>query len=141
MFNYQHLSIKDATSWLEMPEVAPNAKILLKPAAESNAGYYNAMLKLSAARIRQMARKGSAGAEEVAQSREEDRQLFPRHVIAGWEGIPDVEGNMAPFNLDNASKWVQALPDWLFDRIRNAAGSPERFTQSPPPNVKDLAGN
>jgi hypothetical protein len=66
-------------------------------------------------------------AAAVTENRNEDRELFPIHVIAGWEGIEDCQGNEVPFNRDNVKEFVEALPDWIFDQIRLHASMPERF--------------
>jgi hypothetical protein len=116
-----------ATIWVDLPEVAPKARVQIKAAGETNPPYFNAMLKVAGARARRIARTDRISAEDAAQNRAEDRQLFPRYVLVGWEGILDTDNKPVPFSQDHARSFCDALPDWLFDRVRNAAATPERF--------------
>jgi len=131
-------------SWMDLPEMSPTARLLLKPAGESNSPYYNAMLRRSARRARHLARTDQVQAEDLAQSRNDDRDLFPQHVIAGWEGLEDDAGQLVPYSAEAAQALCKELPDWLFDRVRNHAQTPERFLalgEDPPPDSRAIAGN
>jgi hypothetical protein len=145
MFEHLHkLDIREAMSWMDLPEIAPKARILLKPATEANRPYFNAMLKMSGKRVRHMARSDMMTVEDLAQNREDDRVLFPRYVIAGWEGFPDMEGNDVPHSVDHAADFCRQCPDWIFDRVRNHAGTQERFVPEEddlPPDPAELAKN
>ncbi len=133
------------TSWLALPEVAPSARVLLAPATEANSAFYNAMLKRSGKRVRAMAARGSdqITAGDVRANRADDRALFPLSVLKGWDGIEDDAGNAVPFSQEAAVEFVEALPDWIFDRIRNHAATPERFVAvgEELPDPAELAGN
>lgn len=142
---FQHLKkldvLKDNTTWVELPEVSPGARVLLKPATEVNKPYFNAMLKNAGARARRLARTEKITTEDVALNRAEDRELFPRHVLVSWEGILDSESKPVPFSYDHAREFCAQLPDWLFDRLRNIATTPERFlsdNEAPLPDGAEL---
>jgi len=145
MFEHlEKLEVADATSWIDLPEVTPEARILLKHAGETNTHYYNAMLRRSGKRARKMVRTDAVDAEMLAKNRDEDRDLFPKFVFAGWEGIQDVEGNPVPFSRKSAAEFCAKCPGWIFDRIRNHAATPERFLpveEEDGPDVDELAKN
>jgi len=147
--NLKKFEIREALSWMELPELGPKARILLAPATEANPAYYNAMLKLSGKRVRAMVKSDSITAEDAAQNRDDDRQLYPRFVIRGWENFQgDGEGldehGHVPFSREHARKLCDALPSHLMDRLRNHASTPERFYAEDdvaPPDAEELAGN
>lgn len=145
--------ISQATSWVEMPELGKRARVLVRPATDANPNYYNAMLKLSSKRVRAMLKTDEITAEDAALNRDDDRQLYPRFVIAGWEALEgepgsdglDEDGHV-PFTRENSRKLCGILPNHLMDRLRNQAATPERFygDEPTPPDaadVEELAGN
>ena len=154
---FEHLKnyeVDQAQSWLEMPELGERARLLLKPATEANRPYYNAMLKLSGKRARTLARSGQISVDDLRKNRAEDRKLFPRYIIAGWEHVETAEDRELPFeekqfvdfSAEMAVELCQALPDHLFDRIRNHAATPEQFYEEDEmplddDEVAELAGN
>lgn len=150
MFDHlKKFEIREALSWLEMPELGPKARILVAPATEANPAYYNAMLKLSGKRVRAMVRSDQITAEDAAQNRDDDRELYPRYVIRGWEQVQGSgdgldENGHVPFTRENAVKLCRVLPAHLMDRVRNHASTPERFyapDELPPLDADELAGN
>lgn len=149
--NLGRFDVSQATAWLEMPELGSKARILLKPATDSNKQYYNAMLRTSGKRARTMARTGTVSAEDLELNRDEDRILFPKYVIAGWEKVEteedehrsEDEKEYVPFSRANAIELCAVLPNHLFDRIRNFAATPEQFYAEDEllPDEDELAGN
>jgi len=143
-FDFSNLEVKQSVAWVSMPELSGTARVAVKPATEANSPYFNAMLRRSASRARRIARMDRVTAEDAAANRNDDRDLFPRHVLVNWEGVFDTSNTPVPFNEDNAREFCTKLPDWLFDRIRNAASTPERFLdeqQETDPDPEELAGN
>ena len=140
-FNFDHLQVDSQTLWVDMPELGPKARVRVKPASETNKSYFNAMLKRSGLRARRIARTDRVTAEDSEQNRSEDRELFPKHVIVNWEGVLDANRAEVPFTADTARELCAKLPGWLFDRIRNAAATPERFVDDEIPEPSALAGN
>lgn len=140
----QKLDVAQALSWLDLPEIAPNARIFLKFAGESNTQYYNEMLKKSGKRARQTVRNSFIDAAMLQANRRDDRELYPLYVIENWENLPDDKGKDVPYNPNNAQDLCEQLPDWLFDKIRDHAATPEKFlpeTEELPPDPEELAGN
>lgn len=146
MFDHlKKLDVKaETTTWVELPEVSPKARVQCKPATEANPFYFNAMMKKAGARARRMARTDRMSMEDMAENRAEDRVLFPRYVLVGWDGILDDKNQPVPFTRETAGEFCAKLPDWLFDRIRHQVATPERFInedEEAPPDAKALAGN
>ncbi len=134
---------------LPMPELGVKAVLILAPALEVNEPYYNAMLKMSGQRQRALRKSNSVTAADVDQARDEDRVLYPRYVVTGWEGIEgDGEGldenGCVPFTRENSMKLCHVLPPHLMDYIRDEASTPQRFypdDEIAPPDVDELAKN
>lgn len=143
-FDFSKLEIRQGVAWVEMPELSDKARIAVRPASEANSPYFNAMLRRSATRARRMARTDRITAEDAALNRSDDRDLYPRYILVNWEGVYDTENKPVPFNEDTSREFCSKLPDWLFDRIRNVATTPERFLSEHDdidPNPVELAGN
>lgn len=45
-------------------------------------------------------------------------KVFAKHLIKGWQGITDINGNELPFTTENAIKLLSDLPD-LTDQLLN----------------------
>ena len=95
--NLKKFEIGQSLYWLDMPELGAKARILLAPAGEANPQYYNAMLKMSGARVRALAKSQTLTAENAEQSRDEDRELFPLFVIKSWENLGATEADFLGF--------------------------------------------
>lgn len=143
-FDFSNLEVRQSTAWVEMPELGDGARVAVKPATEANPTYYNNLLRRAAARARRMARTDRVTVEDAAANRSDDRDLFPKYVLVNWEKVLDTKGKAVPFNADTSKEFCAKLPDWLFDRIRNVASTPERFLSdgdTPDPEPEDLVGN
>ena len=46
-------------------------------------------------------------------NREQDRDLFPKFVIVGWDGVLDSDGEPVEFTKENCADLLAALPDWF----------------------------
>ena len=135
---------------MPMPALGAKAVLLLSPALECNSQYYNAMLKMSGARQRQLLKSKSVSAADIDMARDEDRVLYPRYVIKGWECVEgDGEGldenGHVPFSRENAQKLCHQLPLELMDDVRTEASTPSRFygddDEIPAPDAEELAEN
>jgi hypothetical protein len=143
-FDFSKLEVRQSVAWVAMPELSEKARIAVKPATEANAPYFNAMLRRSAARARRMARTDRITAEDAAANRSDDRDIYPRYILVNWEHVYDTDGKLVPFNEDNCREFCSKLPDWLFDRLRQVATTPERFLDEhgeEDPDPEALAGN
>ena len=101
----------------------------LKPATEANKPYFNAVLRGSRKNMRAI-RSGSINAIMLEENRAQDRELFPKHVVAGWEKVTDSDGKPVPFSEENCQDFLRALPDWIFDEIRDFAGNAANFVST-----------
>jgi hypothetical protein len=119
-------------------ELEGSPVLILRPANESNAAYFNALLKANAhAGVRR--KKQKIDGKLTAEIREQDRELYPKHVIAGWEAVVDSDGKDVPFSMEAAVEFLAALPNWIFDGVRTSALDPENFIGNM--NVEEQAGN
>lgn len=162
MFDHlKRLDPNGGTAWLELPMIAPGAAVELRFAGEGNTGYFNAMLARAGKRARKIQQKGGplVDASMLSENRNEDRALFPVHVLVDWRGMqvlntaprtpedtdetyPKYVG--VPCTPENRKEFCEKLPDWIFDRIRDFAARPERFVQDGdelPPDGQEVAGN
>lgn len=127
-----------------MPALGAKATLLLAPALECNSSYYNAMLKMSGQRQRQLQKSKSVQCADIDMARDEDRVLYPRYIIMGWEDVEGSDDNMVPYSRENAAKLCHQLPLELMDDLRAEASTPQRFyadDEIPAPDVEELAEN
>lgn len=133
MSQFEHLQKMEVTTakTVEYPVYALGEKAVLHvlPATEANKKYFGKLLKTTR-RNAQMARaKGGMDAAMMKQSRKEDRALYPEYIIAGWDDIPDKDGKPVKFDKDSAKNLVDAMPDWMFDDLRNFCSTPQNFIE------------
>ena len=128
--DFSHLNrldvTRDRTAELTMYEIEGEPTLVLAPATEGNKPYFNALLKRSGKNVRRAAR-GTLNAGMISDNRDEDRVLFPLHVVKDWCGVRDVSGVVIPFSKADCARWLKALPDWLFDQVRDFAGRHSNF--------------
>ena len=137
------LEVAGKTAWLTLDDLEGSPQICLRFAGQSNHGYYNALLKRSGGRSRKLL-QGKMDVQMLEDNQEDDRELFPMHVITGWKGIEDEKGKAVPFSRAAAAELCDALPGWVFDKIRNFATTPEQFLEEgeePLPDGEELAKN
>ena len=144
-FNFAHLRLDNlTTARYDLPLVSPGAHLVGHPAMETNRKYRDGLLALSGDRIRRSTFT-DRNDEDDQLDRDDDLKLYPEHVITGWGGITDTDGNDVPFTVDNCAAFLKSLPEWLFDRVRVFFKVPENFIKRapirPPQNVSDLVGN
>ncbi len=95
--------------------------LLVCPAGEVNKPYWNELLKIQAKKAPQINAGGVDGSDMVMEHRNADRLLFPKHVATGWvDGtMYDSDGNLVKFTKEACQDFINALPDDIFDRVRN----------------------
>lgn len=99
--------------------------LIMSPATSENKPYYNKVLRKTAKNPMKALKRVNVGT--VRENRDQDRVLYAQHVIKGWKRVVDGEGKEVPFSPENCAEYLQALPDWIFDQVRNFAASPENF--------------
>ncbi len=138
-FNYlnRYNVNSDKTFEYEIDELDSNPTLIMVPATSENKLYYNHILKKSAKNPMKALKNMSAGT--IKKNRDHDRKLFPLYVIKDWKGVIDSDNIPVEFNKDNCFEFLCALPDWIFDKIRNYAASPENFIEDEV--IEDLSKN
>lgn len=117
---------KKAIYRIEELDDAP--ELVVCPATEANKPFFNAMLR----RSRKMARviqSGNINVNTVDSNREEDRELYAKYVILSWSGIVDAEGKPVEFSPTLCLEFLKALPDYIFDGVRQFASNPVNFLE------------
>jgi len=127
-FSYlKNLEVKNKTAEYSLFQINGEPTLILKPATEVNKGYFNSVLRRSKRNLRAM-KSGSISQKMIKETREEDKELYPKYIISGWKDVKDSAGKDVPFSPENCVDFLEALPDWIFDDIRNFAGSSENFS-------------
>ncbi len=121
----------DKTVEYTLYQVEGTPTLILAPATESNIPLFNAALK----------RAGKAGNRvkisgktlgTIREGRVQDRELYARHVVKGWHDVTDVNGDEVPFTRENCHDFLTALPDYIFDDVREYAREPANFVDELP---------
>lgn len=121
------LDVRGKTAEFTLYAVANEPFLVLRPATEANKPYFNAVLKRTRKTVRVL-KTGTISQAMLDENREEDRELFPKFVVTGWGRVIDRDGNEVAFCEEACAEFLQALPDWLFDEVRNFAGNSANFT-------------
>lgn len=130
------LAVKaDARSTFTFHEIEGTPVLEVLPATEDNKPYYNAVLT----RSRSVARRAKASVNVALSKdlRDSDRELFARHVVRGWKNVRDDKGQDVPFNQDSCLEFLQALPDYMFDDLRDHCITHSNFKE----DAADLTKN
>jgi hypothetical protein len=120
------LEVRDKTAKCTLYHVKGEPFLVVRPATEANKPYFNAVLKRTRKNVRAV-QAGAISQAMIAENRDEDRELFPKHVIVDWGNVTDSAGEPVPFSPEACTQFIEALPDWLFDEVRNFAGNSANF--------------
>ncbi|KFH18436.1 hypothetical protein ELZ19_06675 [Brucella abortus] len=130
MSNFSHLKSLDvqgtATAEMQLHALEGEPTLTLAPALESNKPFFNASLKASRKNMRAI-RNGNVTGGLLEETRDEDRRLYAQHIVRGWKGVRNSAGKDVPFSRELCAEFLEALPNWLFDEIREFAGTPANF--------------
>ena len=127
--NFNHLKkleINDKTSEMTLFSVPGEPTLILRPATEVNKPYFNAVLKRTKRNMAAV-KGGGVNATMIQESRADDKDLYSKHVIVGWNNMIDADGQMVAFSPANCAEFLDCLPDWMFDDIRAHAADPANF--------------
>jgi len=122
-FNFEKLKVDDKIFEFPINQIDPIPVLKIKPATESNRPYFNAVLL----RTKKIRRAKKINSTIIKESREDDRKLFSKHIVVGWDNVTDTDGNKVPYSEENCADFLQALPDYIFDEIRAFASDPEEM--------------
>jgi hypothetical protein len=100
----------------------------VRSAGEINKPYFNAVLKRTAKNRRMQ--RGQIDTDTLERNRNEDRELYPQHILTGkWGGWKDENGTDIPFSLEGARELMQQLPSYQFDGLRSYCNEPTNFRE------------
>lgn len=139
-FSYlERLNTKEKTAEYQLWQLEDAPILILAPATEANKPYYNQLLRKSSKAVRRMQSSG-IDAGMLEKQRNDDKELFPLHVVKGWCGIKDANKKLVTFDKEAAKDFINALPNWIFDEVRNFAANPSNFIDDMI-NTEEVAGN
>lgn len=119
----------DATAWFDLPEAGhPNCAIEVRPTTRVNKPYHNATLRSTVRRVRKVTSERFT-VDDVEKAIKEDREIFPKCVIVNWRNLPDDDhpGEFIPYSREAAVELVDAMPDTLFEDLRDFCGNIRNF--------------
>ena len=122
-----HQVTGDNVKTFELPEVAPDAALLLRSANEGNSGYMNGLLRLTGQSKGARRQKVKVDAKTMEDMRGHDKELYPHHVIVGWKNVVDATGKEVKFSAEEVASLLEQLPGYVFDEIRGFANDPANF--------------
>jgi hypothetical protein len=128
--NLDQFQVKaDVARPYSMDAIAMNDKtpvLMVKPATEGNKSFARAQLTRSNKRMKTSSARGVT-LEALDSGREDDRTLYPRFIITGWENVFDDEGNLVEYTTKNCEEFLAAIPNWVFDDMRAWCSTPGNF--------------
>lgn len=140
-FDFSHLKVdRGRVAHYTIYQLEGEPVLELAPAGEVNKAYFNDALRRLKKRQAQIKATGIS-AELVKANREEEYDLFARHIVRGWSNVLDVNGDEVPYDESNARAFLKALPTDLFDAIRDFAADLSNFRDHDVPATEDVAGN
>lgn len=114
--------------------------LILAPATEVNKGYYNGLLRRSRKNMRNIQAQ-NFDTSMIKDNRDNDRVLYSKHIVKGWRTVKDDKGKNVTFNEESCLGFLEALPDWLFDNVRNFATIVRNFIDVDVPDVEETSKN
>lgn len=114
--------------------------LILAPATEANKGYFNGLLRRSRKNMRNI-QEQNFDTSMIENNRDNDRVLYAKYIVKGWKHVKDDKGKDVPFNEENAQGFLEALPYWLFDKVRNFATVVRNFVDIDVPDAEATAKN
>lgn len=144
MTQFAHLKKYDPEgqkAWFTLP-IDGDPRLELKHAGQANRNYTNAVVKANAKSGAM--RRGRVDANLLAENLQLDRDLFPKYVITGWDGIQDGDGELVPYTQQACADLLNALPDWIVQELSGFAARASNFIPDDMPTddeVDDQAGN
>jgi len=114
--------------------------LFLAPATEVNKGYFNGLLRRSRKNMRNI-QEQNFDTSMIKDNRDNDRVLYAKYIVKGWKNVKDDKGKDVPFNEENCQGFLEALPDWLFDKVRNFATIVRNFVTGDMPDAETTSKN
>ena len=116
-------------------DIPGEPSIWLAPATDANPHYQGERLRVSIERAeaaekapRNRKRKVALTVDDIEADRELDRELLARCCAKKWGTPPkDVNGKEPEFSEANCYDFFKALPNYMFDPLRNFVANPFNF--------------
>ncbi len=122
----------DRTAEFILHQVEGAPTLVLAPATESNIPLFNAALKHAGRTTNRVKAGAKQNLGTIKQGRTQDRELYAKFVVKGWRRVVDVNGDEVPFCRDSCLDFLTALPDYMFDDVREFAREPSNFVDELP---------
>jgi hypothetical protein len=117
--------------------------LILAPAHDSNPAYLDERLRMSIEASEKAVRDATGKRAEklnidtmkaqIEEDRDIDRRLLAKTCARGWGRTPKAaDGSEPPFSEENCLSFFRALPDYMFDPLRNYAQNLYNFVTRPP---------
>ena len=123
---------------IEMNGKTPELDVL--PATQANERYFNALLSRSQ-RIKRQVEAGKFDVELLSDNREEDKLLYPVHVIKGWRNVYDSSGQAVAFDTAACADFIKALPNWIFDDLTLFCRTPQNFVETTSVDLEEVGND
>jgi hypothetical protein len=133
----------DSQSEFTFYGISGEPTLVVVPATEANTPFLNEMLSRSK-RLARRLRGGRVTAEVMQESRDQDRELYSKHVVKGWRNVFDADGKEVPFCPEACAEFLQAIPNDMLDELRTYCGNADNFRHPEEGDEEDaeaLAGN
>lgn len=130
--NFSHLKglcvRPDATAEFTFDGIESEPRLTVRPATEANRGFLDEVL-LQSKRLARRLKGGKMSPEVLKASRDQDRELYPLHVVVGWDEktVLDAAGQPVPFSPEACAEFLRAVPDDMFERLRSFCVNADNF--------------
>lgn len=125
---YKALSIGiDAEAEYVFYGIEGEPSVFGKPATEANKPYLNSVLKKGKRLLRRM-RGGKMSVEALRESREQDYELYPKHVVKRFGNQP-LRDDGSPATDEDLGAFLRAIPIDMFDEMRAFYSDPDTFRE------------
>ena len=143
MADFSHVKrqvVIKATARYTFYEIEGEPWVEVKPATERNKPFFNALLRRQR-RGRRILRGGALTVDMIKRARDEDREVYSKHIVTAWGNLVEVGGTVVGFSPANCLDFLQAISDESFDLLRDFAGDAESFIEDAVTDTEETAKN
>lgn len=129
MADFSHLAHSpvtgDSTATYTLYEIKGAPTLTGRPATEDNPHYFAELLK-QVPEARRISKSQAISVDVIKANRNDDRKFYAAHILTDWT-VRDAKGKAVKFNPDDALKFLQVLPDDVFDGVREFFANAANF--------------
>lgn len=126
--DFGHLSVKKRdTAEFTFYAIDGEPTLIVKHSGETNKKYFNEVLRRAE---HFQKRKAKISVEMLADARERDRVLYPKHVVTGWKNVVDKDKVVVPYTEDDCEAFLRAIPDEELDGLREFCRDASNFREA-----------